>query len=88
VHTFGNGVTLRTSGIRGIMVNDVSSRSISGNVTVQVSGGAAPAVLALGGNAASTGGRIDAAVRRQAPQSRKSLPAELPSGKTRTRLGM
>jgi hypothetical protein len=70
VHTFGNGVTMRTSGIQSITAHDVFHPSITGTAHVDVGGGAPASVGAIGGDGGSVGGQVQAAIRRQARQSK------------------
>jgi len=69
VHTFGNGVTLRTSGMQTITVYDVFHPSIIGSTSVTVGGGAPAVVVAIGGDGGSAGAQVHEAIRRQARQS-------------------
>jgi len=70
VHTFGNAVTLRTSGMRTITVHDAFHPSIIGSTSVDVGGVVPASVVAIGGNRGSAGAPIDAAIPRQAPRSK------------------
>ncbi|MGO9468906.1 MAG: YDG domain-containing protein, partial [Isosphaeraceae bacterium] len=69
VHTFGNGVALRTSGTQTIAVYDAFHPTIIGSANVNVGGGAAPEVLTTGGKVGSTGAVVQTAVGRQPRQS-------------------
>ncbi len=70
VHTFGNGVTLKTPGTQTIAVLDISKQSIMGSTSVSVGTVPAIAALALGTGAKSSGGRVHDAIALQASQSR------------------
>ncbi len=52
-HTFGNAVTLRSSGTQTITAYDMSNRSIIGSTSIRVGDGAAPALVSIGGNGGS-----------------------------------
>ncbi len=69
MHTFGNGVALRTSGTQTIAVYDAFHPTIIGSANVNVGGGAAPEVLTTGGKVGSTGAVVQTAVGRQPRQS-------------------
>jgi hypothetical protein len=74
VHTFGNGVTLKTKGSQTIAVFDLSNQSITGSTSVNV--GAAPlvAALSIGAQGGSSGGQVHTEVAIQAQPS-KANPA-------------
>jgi hypothetical protein len=82
VHTFGNGVTLKTAGTQTISVFDTSSPSITGSVSVNV--GAAPlvAALSIGGGGASGGGPVHAAVKEQARSSKADFAGAVSARRT------
>jgi len=79
VHTFGNGVTLRTSGSQTITADDVFHPSIIGSTSVSVGGGAAPDALAIGGNGRSAGAQAREAISPRAQRSKaRAAPAASP----------
>ncbi len=49
-HTFGNGVTLRTSGTRTITITDVEHPSVDGSTSIDVGDGIGAPAVAIGGN--------------------------------------
>jgi hypothetical protein len=69
VHTFGNGVTLRTSGIQTITAYDAFHPSIIGSTSVGVGGGAPASVVAIGGDGGSVGGQVHEAISALARKS-------------------
>jgi len=67
VHTFGNGMTLRTSGTQTITAFDAAHQSIEGSASVNVAAGPNPGVLAIDGNGVSAHVLVATAVKRQTP---------------------
>jgi hypothetical protein len=56
VHTFSNGVTLKTAGSQSIAVADISNTAITGNATVAVSPAAASTLIVSGFPSTTTAG--------------------------------
>jgi len=70
VRTFGNGVTLRTSGNQTIAAYDVVHPSIIGSTSVDVGRGALESVVAIAGAGGSVGGQVRETIRALARRSK------------------
>ena len=83
VHTFGNGVTLRTSGMQTITVYDGFHPSISGSTSVDVGGAVPASVVATAGNGGSAVVPIDAAIKQQfQPSKARGIASAVPQPAT------
>ncbi len=76
VHSFGNGVALRSSGVQTIRASDVIQPSVTGSTSVDVGGGAMASVVTI----AADGGRVRGQVRESMRALALTLMAERLAG--------